>query len=292
MRQASTIILAARNNIIGTTGDYSLLLVKRSSKNRFMPSTHVFPGGVVEVSDEDPRWAELCGWRGDTDELTFRIAAIRELFEEVNVLLSSKDIFTNTNNDELQLWRKDVQNDSSKFYEMCNHYKFYPKVDMLYKWAHWITPVFEIYRYDTNFYVSMLPSIPNTTLDNTEVTHMSWLTPQQALTTFSKGDIILPPPTWVTVNQLATSTTFDSLSKLCEIKTKTVLSPWLPVLESELPHAQQHTKQPEEGLVLILPGDERYPNGPTNKGITHCMIISPHNTYKYINGPTTLHSKL
>lgn len=46
---------------------------------------------------------------------------------------------------------------------------------------------------------------------------------------------------------------------------------------------------------MVLPGDEKYPgaeNGKSTKGYTHRMIIGPNNSYKYLNGNTTLHSKL
>ena len=42
----------------------------------------------MEGSDGDQKWVKLCGWKGDAKELAFRIAAIREVFEEVNVLVS------------------------------------------------------------------------------------------------------------------------------------------------------------------------------------------------------------
>jgi len=168
------------------------------------------------------------------------------------------------------------------------HYKFYPKVDLLYKWSHWITPAFEKYRYDTNFYISVLTSIPAATIDNTEVIHMNWLTPHQALTIFSSGKIMLPPPTWITLNQLIPATTLDKLKHLCENRAPPI--PWLPILESEL-QKTQHTQKIEE-LVLVLPGDERYPNEASKKGTIHCMIIGPENTYTYINGSISQHSKL
>lgn len=45
-----------------------------------MPSSHVFPGGVVESSDKDLRWLDLCSWKGDHHELSFRVAALRLIF--------------------------------------------------------------------------------------------------------------------------------------------------------------------------------------------------------------------
>ncbi|KAM4638226.1 acyl-coenzyme A diphosphatase NUDT19 [Amazona ochrocephala] len=121
-REAATLLLAA-----GAPGrlprsplgrfDYELLLLQRSSRSGFMPSAHVFPGGVVEAADFSADWlrllpaSPLCGlgqvrqpppdssraplFATDREELgsplpgevAFRICAIRETFEEAGILL-------------------------------------------------------------------------------------------------------------------------------------------------------------------------------------------------------------
>lgn len=113
----------------------------------------------------------------------------------------------------------------------------------------------------------------------------NWLPPTDALTSFSNSDIILPPPTWVTLNQLAVHSKIELLAKAC--KDKSSPAPWLPILASEL-----QPKPTEEGVELVLPGDERYPDETSQKGIIHCMVLSSNNSYKYINGRTILYSKL
>lgn len=61
-----------------------------------------------------------------------------------------------------------------------------------------------------------------------------WLTPQQALATFSKGDIVLPPPTWVTINQLVANPTLATLQQACTEKAHKAAPTWLPVQAAEL----------------------------------------------------------
>lgn len=70
----------------------------------------------------------------------------RELFEEVNVLLSAsnEDAFVGVTKEEVQAWRENVQKDSSKFYEMCRHFKVRLDLNLLHKWSHWITPTVSI----------------------------------------------------------------------------------------------------------------------------------------------------
>ncbi|XP_060896989.1 nucleoside diphosphate-linked moiety X motif 19 isoform X1 [Labrus mixtus] len=98
--------------------DYDVLLLKRSSKSRFMPNAYVFPGGMVDASDFSSEWLDIFksfsnspnfGLRRvkqppetrppmfATDrlklgspipgEVAFRICALRETFEESGVLL-------------------------------------------------------------------------------------------------------------------------------------------------------------------------------------------------------------
>lgn len=121
-REAATLLLAA-----GTPArlprsppgpfDYELLLLQRSSRSGFMPSAHVFPGGLVEPADFSADWLGLlpasprCGLGlvkpppvGSSraplfatererlgsplpGEVAFRICAIRETFEEAGILL-------------------------------------------------------------------------------------------------------------------------------------------------------------------------------------------------------------
>lgn len=121
-REAATLLLAA-----GTPArlprsplgpfDYELLLLQRSSRSGFMPSAHVFPGGLVEPADFSADWLGLlpasphCGlglvrppplgssraplFATDRErlgsplpgEVAFRICAIRETFEEAGILL-------------------------------------------------------------------------------------------------------------------------------------------------------------------------------------------------------------
>uniref|UniRef100_A0A6J0U6Q9 Acyl-coenzyme A diphosphatase NUDT19 n=1 Tax=Pogona vitticeps TaxID=103695 RepID=A0A6J0U6Q9_9SAUR len=125
-REAATVLLAAGGGGGGGSGsgparppgafDYKVLLLRRSPRSVFMPSAHVFPGGVVDAADFSADWFQLlpepppphCGLRSvradgpraplfaaERPELgsalpadvAFRICAIRETFEEAGVLL-------------------------------------------------------------------------------------------------------------------------------------------------------------------------------------------------------------
>ena len=60
-RDAATVILTAKNgrHVTPNTFDYSVLMLKRSSKSKFMPNAYVFPGGVLSSADTSAGWLDL-----------------------------------------------------------------------------------------------------------------------------------------------------------------------------------------------------------------------------------------
>lgn len=80
----------------GSSDPFRVLFIKRSAKSKFMPSRHVFPGGVVERADRFSPSLPPLPRTGLIDtplrlaERDFRQGAIRELFEEAGLLLASK----------------------------------------------------------------------------------------------------------------------------------------------------------------------------------------------------------
>src|SRR5262245_31069007 len=81
------------------SGGFSVLMLERHGSVTF-PGVHAFPGGVLDPMDADiaglalpPSQAWARAGEGDTsaDALPYWLAAIRELFEELGVLLASRD---------------------------------------------------------------------------------------------------------------------------------------------------------------------------------------------------------
>ncbi|KAL6070684.1 Nucleoside diphosphate-linked moiety X motif 19 [Balamuthia mandrillaris] len=295
-RLASTLLLAARcapSSVLGGGCDYKLLMVKRAMKARFMPGVHVFPGGVLEESDKDPIWYALFERQRkvmptsfsssssslSTSSLALRVAAIRELFEETNVLLTHPPSTMLKEEGEgeqgRRRWRESVQKDAGQFARLFqqlssgprNHEDkgslVLPDVHSLIPWSHWVTPAQERWRYDTYFYFAITESIPTRVMqDQSEVTSFDWFSPEEALRSFQEGTISLAPPTWLLLQELRcdypTLSHFDSLlsspyssvdgrrAKNEEIRRSRDMSPIQPDI-----------KQDEEGKVAIcLPGDK------------------------------------
>jgi 8-oxo-dGTP pyrophosphatase MutT (NUDIX family) len=85
IKQAATLVLAARAGLSSHGYDYRVLMVVRASKSRFMPGASVFPGGVLEDCDNSIAWCEALSTKDAL--LHYKVAAIRETFEEAGFLL-------------------------------------------------------------------------------------------------------------------------------------------------------------------------------------------------------------
>jgi 8-oxo-dGTP pyrophosphatase MutT (NUDIX family) len=77
--------------------------------------------------------------------------------------------------------------------------------------AHWVTPEIEIKRYDTWFYVAPIPAAQTAAHDAVENSDSVWIDPAEAIALCERGEINLPPPTWMTLQRLAS---FASVSDL------------------------------------------------------------------------------
>lgn len=89
-------------------------------------------------------------------EVSGKITAIRETFEEVGVGLFQKPIKRKLSSSEWQDWRKKVHDDSSQFSLFMNKLGSSPSTSSLVYWDHWITPSWEKKRFDTAFFMSTI----------------------------------------------------------------------------------------------------------------------------------------
>src|SRR5579862_8663197 len=88
----SAVLVLARASEAGSMG---VFMVRRHGQSPFMPDVFVFPGGSVHTSDQVAESTPgLCVTPADPAPpfgAGFRVAAIRECFEEAGVLLAYRD---------------------------------------------------------------------------------------------------------------------------------------------------------------------------------------------------------
>ena len=82
-RLAATLVLV-RRSVAGP----EVLITIRQKNLRFMPGAAVFPGGAVDEGDLDPRWSGLTDLPTEAIALGHFVAAVRETYEEVVLLLA------------------------------------------------------------------------------------------------------------------------------------------------------------------------------------------------------------
>jgi 8-oxo-dGTP pyrophosphatase MutT (NUDIX family) len=189
-RPAATILLLRD----GADGIEVFMVVRHHAVD-FAAGALVFPGGRVEESDhviaaQAP--VKRGGSRAKDPTLPFRIAAIRETFEECGVLLARQQ-GSDRLIDAPTLKRLDDQhraalNGGSIGFDMVLESEdLVPAPDLLVHFAHWITPVNQPKRYDTHFFLAEAPEEQLAVHDGYEAVESVWITPQTALDAAEAG---------------------------------------------------------------------------------------------------------
>jgi 8-oxo-dGTP pyrophosphatase MutT (NUDIX family) len=159
-RPSATVLLARGKK------PWELLLMQRPRGADFAPGAYVFPGGVVHA--EDSQW---------NDEIA--AAAIRELFEEVGILLARAGRRFAQDRDSERV--RALTMGGSSFGDALRSCGLEPALDRLVLLARWVTPAQMSRRYDARFYLARLPARQTVHAQTDEVTHWLWATPERAL---------------------------------------------------------------------------------------------------------------
>lgn len=122
---------------------FEVLMVTRHEKMAFAAGALVFPGGKVADDDDDPRWQDHAqGWLDLTSEQrALRITAIREVFEETELLISWSSEAINSASDTAADARRAICEGRLEFLTFAREAG--PLFDLagLVPFARWITPV-------------------------------------------------------------------------------------------------------------------------------------------------------
>ena len=145
---------------------WELLLMRRPGGADFAPGAYVFPGGSVH--SEDAQWP---------DEI--RAAAVRELFEEVGILLARHGGRFARDAD-CRAVRTGVEGGAS-FAEALRARGLEPAYDRLTLMTRWVTPARLSRRFDTRFFLARVPSGQTVKPQEGEVTDWLWISPRRAL---------------------------------------------------------------------------------------------------------------
>jgi 8-oxo-dGTP pyrophosphatase MutT (NUDIX family) len=190
-------------------------LLRRHARMAFAPGQVVFPGGAVDPRDReaDIGWAgpDAGDWsrRFRCDEPTARglvCAAVRETFEESGVLLAGPDtasVVADTTGADWEADRVALETRQLSFADLLRRRDLVLRSDLLGAWAHWITPAFEPRRFDTRFFVAVLPRGQQTRDVSGESDAVAWMRPADALEAVRDGRLGMMTPTMRTCAEIA-----------------------------------------------------------------------------------------
>ncbi len=186
-----------------------MYLLRRNAGLTFVPGATVFPGGAVDESDHDVGLARWCRGRNEVDAslvlgyppgaLAWWVAAIRETFEEVGVLLAHPAFVSA----ELASHREALLRGDATLAEVCAVLGAHLDLGGMRYFGHWVTPHNSPQRYDTRFFVALVPDGQDAEPDRGEAVEGWWSTPDAALAAAGTGAIELISPTVVTLQVLS-----------------------------------------------------------------------------------------
>ena len=218
----------------------------------------MFPGGVVEDADRDverftkrsdigPKELEnrLGGGLDPPEYVSFGVAAIRETFEEAGVVLFDCEGETGDELKKLSGRRIAGGLDHDWLVKSVSNRGWRLSFSRLFRWSNWISPKTMRTRYDTRFFLALLPEGQACEPDQRETVKGLWINPQKALIANSDGQVPLSPPTLVTLQQLIE---FETLGALMDVASgRPWGSPMIPRLIAR-----------EGGDVILEPWDTEY----------------------------------
>jgi 8-oxo-dGTP pyrophosphatase MutT (NUDIX family) len=170
-----------------------VLLLRRADKGDHNSNAWVFPGGLVDPRDRDAH--AVCTGVDDAAAsrrlglawgLDSYVAAIRETFEEAGLLLAvdASGRLVDAGDASFQRLceqRAAIACGQADLAALCREHGLRLAADRLHYVAHWITPTGMPKRFDTRFFLALLPPRQEAGHDAVELLEHGWFRPAQLL---------------------------------------------------------------------------------------------------------------
>ncbi|KAF2186745.1 hypothetical protein K469DRAFT_572234 [Zopfia rhizophila CBS 207.26] len=181
-RPSSSVLLISPTN--------QILLLHRVRTSSSFASAHVFPGGALSP-EHDGAVPDVDSPARHQDGRAYRMAAIRETFEESGILLAKSKrtgkMFTEIGDEEREQGRKDVHGGKIIFNELLDKWGAEPDLGSLVPFTRWITPPNVPKRFSTQMYLYFLPLGSSSTISQSSHPPSSGLD--------DEAEIMIPIPT-------------------------------------------------------------------------------------------------
>ena len=225
-RNASTVVLLRPAD----ADAFEILLTRRPLQMKFLGGYYVFPGGAVHRDDYSSKVLERCHGLSVADArkilgtddngnqaLGHWVAVVRELFEEVGVLLcltesgDEVDLRDPGIKDRIELKRQAIVKNELDFGAFLESENLLCDLSRAVYFDHWVTPEIYSMRFDTRFYIAKLPSYQTPLVVSEEVIDSFWVAPQDALSQINRHDFPILPPTTTVLAKLGRIGTWRGL---------------------------------------------------------------------------------
>ncbi len=197
-RAAATVLLL-RDSSAGV----EVLMTRRSMSASFAPGAYVFPGGAVDAADAASHGQARRRERQSDTHLTEAIAAIRESFEELGVLLARRSDGAHADQRDIAALDR-----GAPFALQCAAMGLTLAADEVFMLARWITDRDLPRRFDVPFLVARMPAGQTPVADESEQFEPVWIRPVDALARHSAGGFCIIFPTIRTLQRLLDYSSF------------------------------------------------------------------------------------
>lgn len=233
-RPATTVLLLRPSRRGDKTSPLEVFMVVRHHQIDSFSGAIVFPGGKLEEADGDKRLRARSGGP-DTisdDELKFRIAGVREAFEECGVLLArkrgQKALIAAADLKPIEdRWRAKLAKDEASILDLVEAEDLELATELMTPYAHWITPTFVPKRFDTWFFLAEAPEDQIALHDGSESTDSVWIGAQEAIDEATAGRRTLVHATQKNLELLAEGGTVAGAIAAAAVRKIVTVQPWV-----------------------------------------------------------------
>ena len=251
-RDAATVVIL-RDGAHGP----EVFLVKRHGLSDVLGGAYVFPGGKLDAADSAPGHhayldqspQQLHAALGEPASTLATacglfIAALRETYEEAGVLFAQNA----TSGQQQTAPELAGASKGSDFHQRLESGSLRLQTLAVHPWSRWVTPRMPSVtnkRFDTRFFISVMPAGQHAAHDDFEATESAWLRPRVALEQYWEREIELAPPQ---IMSLAHLSRYQSAAQALEA----ARASRPPVIMPEAYHENDER-------VICYPGHVRHP---------------------------------
>ena len=189
-----------------------VLMTRRSTKASFAPGAYVFPGGGIDALDAQSHGTAARRTTQSDAQLTEAIAAIRESFEELGVLLARHADGRWAGADDIAALDR-----QAPFAAQCQALGLQLAADGVFTLARWITDRDLPKRFDVPFLVARMPEGQTPVADEAEQFEPQWVRPHAALERHAAGGFFMIFPTIRTLQRLARFDSAEAVLAACAV---------------------------------------------------------------------------